>query len=154
MRKNFEPMTVYRDEDLLSEARSGESTDRSYGSKMQPLLPSLESTLSRVSRLTSQQHWCEAAKRVQSPISVGFACRAGIRGHAATSASRGRKDGYAAAWSGCATHGGSPCDESPFRQKGPTLTIIRDYSVQSAGSRIASIPGKRTTWADQKVSEW
>ena len=33
---------------------------------------------------------------------------------------RGRKDGHAATCSGCATHGGSPCGESPFRQKGPT----------------------------------
>ena len=56
--------------------------------------------------------------QVRSPISVGPACRAGLRGHAATS--HGRKDGHAPTWSGCATHGSSPHGESPFRQKGPT----------------------------------
>ena len=79
----------------------------------------------KMSARANAEH-ADSAARVQSRISVGPACRAGIRGHAATS--RGRKDDEAATWSGCATHGGSPYGESPFRQKGPTLTSIRDYN--------------------------
>ena len=58
-----------------------------------------------------------AAVRCGRRFLIGPACRAGLRGHAATS--HGRKDGHAPTWSGCATHGSSPQGESPFRQKGP-----------------------------------
>ena len=83
-------------------------------------------------------------RRVHSPISVGPACRAGLRGHAATSDHTRRKEQQNVAVERTCAPGRfalrpienpfrqkGPTKHSPFWQKGLTLTIIRDGTLST-----------------------
>jgi hypothetical protein len=84
-----------------------------------------------------KQTWGYLYCEVQSPISVGPACRAGLRGHAATSdasPSKGRPSGDVERMCHPWQFALRP-SENPFRQKGPPLTIIRECTVDGGGHK-------------------
>ncbi len=82
------------------------------------------------------------SKGVQSPISVGPACRAGLRGHAATSdESRSKEASRGDVERMCVPRRFAlRPNENPFRQKGPTLTIIRDCTLRKPTVPQANSP--------------